>query len=77
MRHEAGRRDMYTRGCRRRTTWGEGGPRTREDWLDALELVLGSRVEAEEAYEAGIDALRFEEEVRRDIGTLPETEFDA
>jgi hypothetical protein len=37
---------------------------------------LGSRAEAECAYEVGTDALRFEEEVLREIAALPETAFD-
>lgn len=57
----------------RHITLRQGGPKTREDWLDALELVLGSRAEAERAYEVGTEALRFEEEVLREIAALPET----
>lgn len=67
---------MNTRGCRRHITLRRGGPKTREDWLDALELVLGSRAEAVRAYEVGMEALRFEEEVLRDIAALPESAFD-
>jgi hypothetical protein len=67
---------VNTRGCQRHITLRQGGPKTREDWLDALELVLGSRAEAERAYEVGTEALRFEEEVLREIAALPETAFD-
>ena len=31
---------MNTKGCQRHITLRQGGPNTREDWLDALELVL-------------------------------------
>ena len=67
---------VNTRGCQRHITLRQGGPKTREDWIDALELVLGSRAEAERAYEVGTEALRFEEEVLREIAALPETAFD-
>ena len=52
--------------------WSE----TRGDWLDALELALGSRAEAELAYEVGTEPLRFEEEVLRNIAALPESALD-
>ncbi|GMQ86701.1 MAG: hypothetical protein BMS9Abin07_2292 [Acidimicrobiia bacterium] len=67
---------MNTRGCRRHITLRRGRPKTREDWLDALEQALGSRAEAERAYEVGTEALRFEEEVLRDIASLPESASD-
>jgi hypothetical protein len=67
---------VNTRSCRRHITLHRGGPKTREDWLDALELVLGSRAEAERAYEVGMEALRFEQEVLRDIAALTETAID-
>jgi len=67
---------VNTRGCRRYIALRQGGPRTREDWLDALEPVLGSRAEAERAHEVGTEALRFEEEVLRAIAALPESAFD-
>ena len=68
--------EVDSRGCRRHIALRRSGPKTREDWLDALELVLGSRAEAERAYEVGTEALRFEEEVLREIAALPETAFD-
>jgi hypothetical protein len=73
---ETGRGNVNTRGCRRHITLRQVGPKTREDWLDALELVLGSRTETEQAYDAGMEALRFEEEVLRTIAALPESAFD-
>jgi len=76
MHLETGRGSVNTRGCRRHTILRQGGPKNREDWVDALELVLGNRAEAERAYEAGLEAQRFEEEVLRDIAALPEAAFD-
>ncbi len=75
MHLETERGQVNTRDCRRHIALRRGGPKTREDWLDALELVLGSRAEAELAYEVGTEALRFEEEVLRDIAALPESAF--
>jgi hypothetical protein len=65
---------MNPRRCTRHLELRRGGPETGEDWVDALELVLGNRVEAELAYLAGMDAMRFEQEVLADIAALPEME---
>lgn len=77
--HDALRDRKGTGEHERLSTAHRSAPRwsgDREDWLDALELVLGSRAEAELAYEVGTEPLRFEEEVLRNIAALPEAALD-